>query len=289
MSQLIQMRRRIKAIETIKKVTHAMRLVSMSAHSHLKNKQQTLAHYVTAIEHLFEKALRNYPHWSNPIIQPTAKSTQTLLILVGSQKGLCGNFNNMLFNRFTAQTDLSIYHHNAIITIGKKATDEIKKIAPHALIEAHEQFTTNTFLDISHQLIDHISSKEIPYAQVIMWSNIAKSFFVQKPKQTLLIPFKHISRSSTPIHHTKEQICTEEYIWEYPATEVLSTLAQHYLEARIEQLLFESLLAEQAARFISMDGSTRNAQNLLDETRLQYNKIRQAKITKELTELIGSF
>lgn len=283
MSKLIQMRRRIKAIETIKKVTHAMRLISMSAHSRLKSKQHTLAEYVTSIEHLFQKALHGCTSWTNPIIQPPSTSTKTLIIVVGSQKGLCGNFNNTLFNRFNAHTNLSIYENNALIAVGKKATDELKKSAPHALIAAHEHFTTSTFLAISHQLIEHITTREIPYAKVIIWSNVAKSFFLQKPHQTVLIPLTNVAHALNDDNHK------EEYIWQYPIEEIVNTLAKHYLEAHIERLLFESLLAEQAARFISMDGSTRNAQNLLDETRLQYNKIRQAKITKELTELIGSF
>jgi F-type H+-transporting ATPase subunit gamma len=70
---------------------------------------------------------------------------------------------------------------------------------------------------------------------------------------------------------------------------VLDILALQLCEITIQHILFESLLAEQAARFISMDSSTRNAETILEETILWYNKLRQAKITKELTELIGSF
>ncbi|MCX5925363.1 MAG: F0F1 ATP synthase subunit gamma [Candidatus Dependentiae bacterium] len=283
MSKLIQMRRRIKAIETIKKVTHAMRLISMSAHSRLKSKQHALAEYVTAIETLFQKALHGSSAWTNPIIQPPPTSTKTLIIVVGSQKGLCGNFNNTLFARFNAHTNMGMHENIALIAVGKKATDELKKSAPHALVETYEHFTTSTFLAISHTLIKHITTQETPYAHVIMWSNVAKSFFIQKPLQTNLIPL-----TSGP-HAFTSSGYQEEYREEYSAEEIINTLAMQCLEAHIERLLFESLLAEQAARFISMDGSTRNAQKLLDETRLQYNKIRQAKITKELTELIGSF
>lgn len=283
MSKLIQMRRRIKAIETIKKITHAMRLISMSAHSRLKYKQQTVAEYVHAIEQLFNNTLRDSPDWTHPIMQPPTTSKTTLIIIIGSQKGLCGHFNTVLLNRFITHTDLNSNHNYAIISVGKKVTDMLKTTIPHALIDIHEQFTTRTFLDIAHKLVNHITTQTTPYAKVIIWSNIAKSFFVQKPEETILIPF---NANRLP---DKQRNQITEYTWEYPAQEILGTLAQQYLESHIEQLLFESLLAEQAARFISMDGSTRNAQNLLDETRLQYNKIRQAKITKELTELIGSF
>jgi len=96
-----------------------------------------------------------------------------------------------------------------------------------------------------------------------------------------LVPTQRSQVSGTLAPH-------EGYYWEQEPAEVLNSLVITYLEARIEQLLFQSLLAEHAARFVSMDSSTRNAKNLLDATKLQYNKLRQAKITKELTELTGS-
>lgn len=75
---------------------------------------------------------------------------------------------------------------------------------------------------------------------------------------------------------------------EQPAEQLARDLAQLYVEAQLHQALFQSLLAEQAARFISMDNATRNAEGLLDLSKLQYNKLRQAKITREITELVSS-
>ena len=66
-------------------------------------------------------------------------------------------------------------------------------------------------------------------------------------------------------------------------------LVQEYVFATIQQTLFESLLSEHASRFISMDGATRNADTMLEKAQLTYNKLRQAKITRELTELVGSY
>jgi F-type H+-transporting ATPase subunit gamma len=69
---------------------------------------------------------------------------------------------------------------------------------------------------------------------------------------------------------------------------ILDILVKQSIRAQCEFLLFQSLMAENAARFISMDSSTRNAEQLLETTRLAYNKLRQAKITKEISELTGS-
>jgi F-type H+-transporting ATPase subunit gamma len=79
-----------------------------------------------------------------------------------------------------------------------------------------------------------------------------------------------------------------EYLWDQAPTDILNQLSQQVLVAQIQYILFESLIAEQAARFISMDNSTKNANDLLETTKLQYNKLRQAKITRELIELSSS-
>lgn len=77
-------------------------------------------------------------------------------------------------------------------------------------------------------------------------------------------------------------------MWKQPPQSIIKDLAYLYLTAKLHTILFQSLLAEQAARFLSMDNSTRNAEGLLELSKIQYNKLRQAKITKEINELVSS-
>jgi F-type H+-transporting ATPase subunit gamma len=104
---------------------------------------------------------------------------------------------------------------------------------------------------------------------------------MQFPKSTQIIP----EQNSLPTEREQES----DLIWDQSAEKSLNDLAFSYITARIQLLLFDSLLSEHAARFVSMDGSTRNANGILESTKLEYNKLRQAKITKELTELTGSY
>ena len=92
MAQLIQMRQRIKAIQTIKKITHAMRLISMSTHSRLRTKAPQIEQYQQEVATMFKKVQYAAPEWKNEFIHPETKN-RPLIILAGSQKGLCGNFN----------------------------------------------------------------------------------------------------------------------------------------------------------------------------------------------------
>jgi len=120
------------------------------------------------------------------------------------------------------------------------------------------------------------------FTNVVIFSNELKTFFVQKPHETVLVPFTNEQEK------TAEPLSKDEYLWEQSPKDLLDQLAYQTLEVQLHYLLFESLLAEHAARFISMDNATRNAQSLLEETQLQYNKLRQAKLPKELTELVSN-
>jgi F-type H+-transporting ATPase subunit gamma len=280
MAQLIQMRQRIKAVETIKKITHAMRLISMSTHTRLRSKQEPLKAYQRAINVLFKKIRIAVPTWHNSILYPDTKTLRPLIIIIGSQKGLCGNFNSTLFRLFETSVSASELAKTDVIAVGKKAVDYLKQKKTRSLT-SYADFTPQTMTYISRQIADHLIHAKPHFSTVIVFSNKLKTFFVQKPQMTSIIPFDN------PSTHVNEH--ETEFAWEQDPHEILDMLGWQALDASIQYLLFESLLAEQAARFISMDSSTRNAEKILEETILWYNKLRQAKITKELTELTGSF
>lgn len=281
MAQLIQIRQRIKAIETIKKITHAMRLIAMSSHTRLKGQQKPLRHYQQTLANLFIQIKSAYPSWTNPLFKPQTDQGKSLVILIGSQKGLCGNFNTSLFYLFDDEFPYGKKTNTDFITIGKKATDHLllkKGITP--LIQ-YKTMSSATIAATARALINIIVNTQPHYESVTVISNHLKTFFIQKPEKSVLIPLE--------IPDSEKQASLQEYQWEQPVDEILNDLAQQLLVTQMEYLLFESLLAEQASRFISMDSSTRNANNLLDQTKLIYNKLRQANITKELSELTGSF
>ncbi|HJZ24400.1 MAG TPA: FoF1 ATP synthase subunit gamma [Candidatus Babeliales bacterium] len=283
MSKLIQMRNRIQTIETIKKVTDVMRIISMSAHSRLKTKQEPLSEYLNTLKTLLTKVQRATPSWSHAQLMPTGSDKNPLIIIIGSQKGLCGGFNTQLskiLNEYLSQNPSTHYHFSAV---GKKPIDYLINSYPEELICSFPTLTSRNFLTIAQELTDLIMTATPAYTSVTIISNTFKNFFVQKATITQLIPFDptHISATITfPI---------EEYIWDEAPRDILHTLAVQYIEAQFQHLLFQSLLSEHAARFISMDNSTRNANTLLNTTKLEYNKVRQAKITTEITELTGNF
>ncbi len=283
MSKLIQMRNRIQTIETIKKVTDVMRIISMSAHSRLKIKQEPLSEYLNALKTLLAKVQLATPSWSHERLMPTGENSNPLIVVIGSQKGLCGGFNTQLskfLQEYLKQNPSAHYHFSAI---GKKPIDYLINNYPDRLICSFPVLTARNFLTIAQELTDLVMLATPAYTSVTIISNVFKNFFTQKATVTHLIPFNPATISAATIPPT------EGYIWDEAPSEILNTLAVQYIEAQFQHLIFQSLLSEHAARFISMDNSTRNANSLLNTTKLEYNKIRQAKITTEITELAGNF
>lgn len=279
MSQLMQMRQRIQAIHTIKKIAHAMRLISMSTHARMKHQEKPLETYRKKITELALKARSISQNHHNELLQPSdTKQKHALIILVGSQKGLCGSFNTMLMQRFNNYTK---DHANfSLITVGKRATQLATAHYHTHIIAEYNTFGTHNLLAVAQEILNQITQAHKSYSSVHIISNSAATFFIQKPVVNQIIPAQMQEAAETK---------DPDYTVEQPAQEISDYLTRLYLLSQIQHALFQSLLAEHAARFISMDNSTRNAETLLEKMQLDYNKLRQANITRELTELSAFF
>lgn len=279
MSQLTLMRHHIKAVQTIRKITQAMRLISMSTHSRIKQFETPLHTYQKTILQLFIRA-RSSATVDATLTEESVNAQTHLFILIGSQKGLCGSFNTSLFNFFDKTTEHTPSYK--VITVGKRATNYIQKNEPEKLLAFYNTFGLHNALTIAQNLMQEIMQSHNTYAKVSIIYNSAPSFFAQKPVIQQLIPATLQEKrelAEPPV----------SYEWEQPPQEIITFLTRQYLLSQLQHALFQSLLAEHAARFISMDSSTRNANMMLEELQLTYNKLRQAKITRELTELSSFF
>ena len=286
MPRLIQLRQRIRTIETIKKITHAMRLISMSSHSHMRHAREPLNTYVTHLSKLLARILQEIPTWNHPLMQTDhTAQPRTLTIIVGSQKSLCGNFNTALAQHVRAYMDTAPKEQHDMMAIGKKMIDLLANNAGLTQWTAtYPTFTMRALTSVTRALSYHILNASPAYTNVKILSNYSHSFFMQRPRTNVVVPL-----STAPSEKHTNNVQHESFEWDQSPTMILPKLLEQYLESQIHLILFESLLAEQAARFVSMDSSTRNANNMLGTMHIQYNKLRQAKITKELTELSSSF
>lgn len=278
MEQLISMRQRIKSVQTIQKITQAMRLISISTHSRLSNKKLNLEKYKESLFELYLKIQANL----NPdekLHTPIKNiNNKNLIIIVGSQKGLSGPFNSHLLKFFEKGYNLS--PEDDVMTIGKNVSDYIKKVRNISTIMSYDVFNSTNFPEISYALATFIWQNSTNYKSVILFANHPKSFFLQEPSRIILLPFQNIDN-----HVSKKDIGKQtDYEISQPE-KLMASIEKIILSTTVQSSLFNSLLAEQAARFLSMDTATRNADNLITSMQTNYNKLRQASITKELTEV----
>jgi len=278
MSQLIHMRQRIGAVTTIKKITHATRLVAMSTHARLARQEPFMAHYKDELSLLFARLLEQRSDLECAIVHCLPTATQSLIILVGAQKGFCGTLNIALFkyieNHFSTKNP-----HNTFIAIGKKVHDYLNTQAVKPLISCNN-LASSTISGITTLLTDTIIEHAHEYKEIVLVGTYPRTFFNQKPQHTILLPLTPPQQGTNAL---------ENYYWIEEKDTLIKRVSTMYLQAVLESLLFSALTAEQAARFHSMDNATRNAQDLLETMQRDYNKLRQTKITKELIELSGSF
>lgn len=207
---------------------------------------------------------------------------EQIYIIIASDKGLCGSFNNILQAYLQQHISDANLQKNCIITVGKKAYEMIYKrgVTPDF---SYNKLTQNKLSHITNALYKHCKSEPGTQKTITALYNYPQNFFTQIPTTQQIFPFAAESLESN------QTFDMQTYDWPQPQHEVYAALLDKTLRTSILQTLANSLLAEQSARFVSMDSATKNASGLLKQMRISYNKLRQAKITKELAELASSF
>ncbi|MBM17878.1 MAG: hypothetical protein CL947_02285 [Epsilonproteobacteria bacterium] len=278
MSQLIHLKQRIKAISAIKKITQTMRLISMSAHSKLKKQSETMQLLKDEIEPLLCALTQKYSVTANEI-KPKYK---TLYILFAAEKGLCGTFNTTMFGYFNQHLTTENLENSHIISVGKKTTEYLQKRNIETLA-TFEKVLPNRLEKVAQDIYTKVADIKDNYQEVVCFYSYPKTFFVQEAESTTIIPTQQTDCGST------NNIILDDYEWPQDASSVTESLFETLLKLNILLILTNSMLSEQSARFLSMDNATRSADNLQKSMKLAFNKMRQAKITRELIELIASF
>lgn len=278
MSQLIHLKQRIKAIGAIKKIAQTMRLISMSSHSKLKKQSEAMQRFRNEIKPLL-CALTPEAQDKTSEFAPKFK---TLYILFAAEKGLCGNFNSTMQAYFHQHLTEQALHNSHVISVGKKTALYLQQRNITPLFE-FEKAQPNKLEKIAQDLYGKIIHIHHHYESVICLSSYPKTFFIQEPQTTTIIPIQQDPceiRNESPL---------QDYEWLQDRTDVTRCMFKILLKTNILLILTNSMLSEQSARFLSMDNASTSAENLLKEMKLAFNKLRQAKITRELIELISGF
>jgi F-type H+-transporting ATPase subunit gamma len=277
MSHLTHLKRRIRSIKTTKKLTHAMRLISMSLYSKLDKERLAIEYHKESYTSLFKTLYKCCPKWKSQAFFPQDILNQSpLFIIISATKGFCGGMNNILFRYIEEKLFVEEHQSATFITIGKKATDFIEKQNLGSIVATYNDLNSNNFSETADSLIKFITQAQPYHSSVTAYSTFFKNFFAQRPNKTDLIPI---------IPQQEPESAEESIEWEQNKIETVSYAAQRTINTMITFILYQALISEYAARFVAMDGATTNAENYLETLTLQFNKLRQALITREVSEL----
>jgi F-type H+-transporting ATPase subunit gamma len=270
-------KRRIKSAQNIAKITKAMEMVSASKMRRAQDAVTRSRPYAEKLADSLNEIATHTDPTVHPLLQASESTTGVpLLILVSTDRGLCGGLNTNLFKatlEFIEQKP-----NTQVLVIGRKGQDFAIRSGLQIIASFVDMPDTIKFQDILPILEIAIPGfLNGTYSEV----NIAHMKFISTLSQqvsfTRLLPFSQEFVMDTEIR--------SEYVFEPSAAEILNRLLPAYLETMMYQVMLDSRASEHSARMITMQNASNNAKDVVSSLNLEYNKSRQASITQELLEI----
>jgi F-type H+-transporting ATPase subunit gamma len=278
-----EIRTKIASIKNTQKITRAMEMVAASKMRKTKDRMQATRPYSKQIGRIIKHLAHANPEYKHSyLVKREVKSIG--VIVISSDRGLCGGLNSNLFRRTLSQ--LAEWDKAGVgvdvCTIGTKATvffSNLKKVQLTGQIsKLGDTPHLHDIVGIIKIMLDAYDEGRIDELYVV--SNEFVNTMTQRPTIEKLLPVVAEEIEETLGGHW-------DYIYEPDAKEVLDHLLTRYIESKVYQGLVENNACEQAARMIAMKSASDNAGNLIGELQLIYNKARQAAITQEISEIVG--
>jgi len=275
MASIRILRRRIKSAKNIAQITKAMELVAASK---MKKAQLAAVSGKLYAQKIYEMVIRSsgsvdmsiHPY----LTKPQVLTGKRLVILISTNKGLCGGLNSNLF-RFYIRT-FPVHSSVDTISIGKKGAETVVRLGGKLLAD----FSTPPFIGSVPALTELFTKEYLQgsYDGVDIISNEFKSALQQHPRIKTILPLTISAVDTVP--------AIQESLIEPSKKEVFDALLPHYIENQLRDAILQSEASEHSARMVAMRNATDNALALIDELTLIYNKERQAKITYEIADLV---
>ena len=287
-----EIKRRIKSVESTKQITNAMQLVASSKLRKAKNKADKARPFFNALYdtmHLIQSEDENF---FSEFISKRKEVKTIVLIVISGDRGLAGGFNSNIFKLAQARIDelKELGAAVKIVAMGKKSVEYFSKRG-YDLVSSHtvvgESLSLEQSAEIAESLVTSYVSAEIDGIEVFYTMYVSP--IAQQPERKAILPLEFSEKSEdTDTANTEGQ---RKYkimpIYEPSAKEVFEGIVPKYLTGVIYCAVADSFAAEQAARRMAMENATDNADEMISELSLRYNRARQASITQEINEIVG--
>ena len=277
MANLKDIRDRIKSVKSIQKVTKAMKMVAAAKMRKAQERMEQSRPYSNSLSEIIEHLLPDINRESLTLLQ-VREIKRKAYVVVSADRGLAGAFNTNLLKIAQKEIDEFGRENVDIFCIGKKARDYFN-YRNYNVLESHIDFWAEMEFEnammIGRSVIDHFTSGSVDEIHVVYnyFTNIAQQ---EVKSETLL-----------PLSYDKGEHTVSDRLYEPSKEELVEVLIPRHLNIQMWKYLLESYASEQAARMLSMENATSNAQDMIKDLTLQFNKARQAAITTEMLEIVG--
>lgn len=277
-----EIRTKINSIKSTRKITNAMQMVSASKMRRAQQRMHTSRPYAEKILRVINHLARCHSEYNHIYMQPR-ETKRVGLIVISSDRGLCGGLNINLFKRAVEQIQdwQGQGKQVDLCCIGQKGVSFFNRFNANIVAEAThlgDAPSLTSLIGVVKVMLDAFDDGTLDEVHIIF--NEFINTMSQKPTTLQLLPIPPMTEDSDLDYHW-------DYIYEPDSKEVLDALLSRYVESEVYQAVVENTASEQAARMVAMKNATENAGQLIDDLSLIYNKARQAAITQELAEIVG--
>lgn len=282
MPTLRDIKRRIVSVKNTRQITKAMKMVAAAKLRKAQTKMLEARPYAAKMNAVIADLAAGAERGLHPLLAARPRKTVEVIVMTGD-RGLCGAFNSNILRAASGVIgELKRQGFEvSISTIGKKSRDYFKRRS----IPMRKSWTGfsgrivySNAQEVANEIIESYANETID--EVFLIYNEFVSVIVQRVSVVRLLPI-------SPIETEREPVSGAEFIFEPSQQDIFERLLPKNIEIQVFKALLESQASEEAARMTAMENATKNANEMIDKLTLQYNKARQATITKELMDIVG--
>ncbi len=286
MASLDDLKKRIVSVKSTQKITKAMKMVAAAKLKKAQDNAEKGRPYSDKMNNIILNLSSSVTDKENApkLLVGTGQEKVYLCVVLTSDRGLCGGFNSNIIKK------AKLYFENIlasgktlkIITVGSKGYDQLKRKYDDKIIEkiSFKDSKNASYSDankVGNLIIELFFKKEFDICTIFY--NKFKNVITQIPQEQQIIPLKSSEKEG--------KLSEDNYEFEPDEDEILSNLLPKNISTQIFKAMLENSASEQGSRMSAMDNATRNAGEMVDKLTIEYNRSRQAAITKELIEIIS--
>ncbi len=286
---LRELKSRIGSVSSTQKTTSAMKMISSAKMRKATGQLQRLSPYRDMVQHVISHLLVTDQEFSSPLIE-SREVKSVVLVVFGSDDGLCGAFNINIFKQLLVTIDDLRRQHGkdvkiTVMPVGKKLTKASLKIASDDLkvetVAVNTRSNSEELAQLTEDLKARFTSKQCDSVELLYMHFKSASRQTFAREQLLPVSYEALAQE------TDSKAANSPCLFEPDALAIFNSVLPLHVRGTVQEVFTESAASEQATRVMAMQTASDNAGELLEELNLEYNKLRQQGITTELLDILG--